>query len=155
MTAIKASEERRWLRIQPDTTWGLEEIRERFEVPADMPPSMVEMVGRKVASAAIERYERLKHWKFRADIPVVLDVSALQTDLSLTASPLVRKNLDALQAVDQGILQIRTGMKAYVMVMTFETQKIVHIEQEVSRNEGFLNADEPIHPEDIVKVDGN
>jgi len=160
--SLLASTNRSWLKIVPDTTWSLEEVRERFEVPIEMIPgpldlphqtlhklARIEGIGRVVASKAIERYEKLRHWRFRDDIPVVLDVSELQTDLDLTSSPTLKT--DDLVAFDQGILTSRKATKAYVMVLTFETQQIIKavIDDEVGRPEGIINPDEPIYPDDI------
>jgi len=76
-----------------------------------------------------------------------MDLSELQTDLDLTSSPLLK--LQDMQAVDSGILSLRTGRKAYVMIMTFETQTIIKdLVPTETRTDGFINPGEL--PEDEI-----
>lgn len=140
-----------YIKVQPDTTWGLEQIWERFEVPYDMPPKQVEIVAYSVAKYAIDTYTRLRHWHFVDSRPVEVDLSNLQVDLEFTASP--HTPIDA-GAQDYGSLLHRRSKTAYVVKMWFQTQEIPHvnIDDEIGRPDGYLNADEDLRPKDIVEV---
>lgn len=137
--------------VAPDTEWGLEQIFERFEVPYDMPPNQVAIVGYAIAHEAIETYTRLRHWQFVDTLPVEIDVSNIQIDLDVTASPLTPIDEGGQ---DWGSLLTRQSKKAYVVKMWFRTQKIVvtNIDDEIGRADGYLNPDEDPHPKNIVEI---
>jgi len=136
--------------VVPDTTWDTQVINERFEVPADMRPQLIEVVGYAVAKKAIERYEKLRHWKFDDSFTPIIDVSNIQMDLDYTDSPNTPVDIGG---VDQGHLFHRKGLKAYVIKMRFITQNVVvnNIDPEVGRADGFINPDEDPRPADIIK----
>lgn len=150
--------------IKPDTSWNLECIRERFEVPADAVPSptdtpeqaafkalFIEACAKKAGERAIEYYEKFRHWRFRDDIPVELDESEIQVDVEdyEFASPLSTAPI----AVNQGHLTLKTSKHAYVIKLWFETQQIQAVvfkpdneEEEIKgvfgHKEGLAAADE-------------
>ena len=144
---------------RPDTSWGLEQIRERFEIPLEVCPSefdteaqrlkkmqFVTMVGNTAAHKAIDTYTRLRHWKFRADLPVEIDESSLQFDPDdwNFSSPLSTEP----NAVDSTHLAKSRATKAYVIKLWFETQKIqvpvveYNLDDGESRRDGFVRQDE-------------
>ena len=139
------------IKVVPDTEYGLEHIYERFEVPYDMPPKQVEIVGWATAKYAIETYTRLRGWQFVDQRPVELDVSNIQVDLDFTASPFTPIDEGGQ---DWGSLFTRQSKKAYVVKMWFKTPKVVvtNIDDEVGRADGYLNSDEDPRPKDIVEV---
>ena len=121
--------------VKPDTSWGLECIRERFEIPFDAVPDefdtpaqrafkvlFIESCAKKSAEKAIETYEKFRHWKFRADMPVELDESELQLDIDdwEFTSPLSKDPI----AKNQGHLKDKASKKAYVVKLWFEVPQI-------------------------------
>lgn len=136
--------------FKPDPSWGLECIQERFEIPVDAVPDefdtanqrafkvlFIEACAKKAAERAISTYEKHRHWKFRADIPVEVDESKLQLDFNdwEFSSPVSHDPI----AKNQGHLALKSGKKAYVVKLWFETQQIQTV---VFKPE---NIDEEIH----------
>ena len=152
---------------KPDTTWGLECIRERFEIPIEIEPNsmdnqdmvakkalFIEAVARKAGEIAVEKYTRLRHWKFRDDIPVQIDESDLQFDPDAWdfSSP---ASTDPI-AVDQRMHLFKSrATKAYVIKLWFETQLIQTTVFEPSldeegHSEGYITTEEI--PKEAVKL---
>ena len=149
--------------FRPETTYTKECIRERFEVPADAVPHpndtdsqrafkliFIQECAKIAGQRAIERYERLRHWRFLDSIPVELDESSIQLDLDdyefsspLSTSPMAK---------DQGHLTLKKQTHAYVLKMWFVTQEIQAIvwksdpqqtfEDELTHAEGLANPEE-------------
>lgn len=146
--------------VRPDTTWNLECIRERFEVPEDSVPSaldtpaqfafkslFIDACAKEAGKKAIAKYERLRHWKFRDDIPVELDESELQFDIDdwEFTSPVSKSPF----AVDQGHLRFRQSKHAYVIKLWFETQElqtVVYDSDEYGHPEGYSVEEEVWQP---------
>lgn len=118
--------------FRPDTEYGLECIPEMFEIPLEIVPNefdtkerrvmkvlFIEAVAKKTGQYAIEKYEKLRHWKFRDDIPVQIDESVLDFDFEdfEFSSPLSKDPI----AKDMGW---KKKSKSYVIKLWFETQKI-------------------------------
>lgn len=155
--------------FKPSTTYGLECIRERFEVPMDAVPAQsdtpaqrafkllfIESCAKKTGERAIQYYEKFRHWKFRDDIPVELDESELQIDPEdyEFASPLVKNPT----AVDQGHLTLKTSKYAYVVKLWFETQQIQTVVWEpdaYGHAEGFATEDEVLNAYEKEESNGN
>ena len=109
-----------------DTEYDRVQIAERFEVPyIDMARAsrmqrlkwlaMVEVVSKEVGRNAIWKYERLRHWKFCSERPVVLDQSEAQYDLEQFTSSTQKD----FKAVEQGSNIDTIGKVAYVLKMWF------------------------------------
>ena len=95
------------LRVARDKEMDLVQIAERFEVPyieIKTPQqgmayyAMVEGMAHAVGKHAIERYEKLRHWKFYSSRSVTLDQSEAQYDLDEFRS----SSQKDFTAVDQG-----------------------------------------------------
>lgn len=119
------------LRVQRDKQWDKVQIAERFEVPymdlARATPwqrkvygAMVEGVAYEVGKRAIEKYEKLRHWKFDTSRAPFLDKSEAQYDLDEFRS----SSQKDFTAVDQGSIITKTGKVAYVLKMWFTMPKI-------------------------------
>lgn len=118
------------LRVSRDKEYDNVQIAERFEVPYYEPKTpqqqmlymaMIEGTMRAVVKHAVERYEKLRHWKWDSSRPVTLDLSDAQYDLETFRS----SRYDAeFTAQNQGSLIHTRGMKAYVAKMWFIQPKI-------------------------------
>jgi hypothetical protein len=119
------------LNVQHDTEYDLMQIAERFEVPyADVENlhpwkkviylAMVHQRAKEAAKLAVERYERLRHWRFKSSMPVEIDYSDAQYDLSIFRSSLQTN----FTAVDQGSNIDSLGTIAYVVKLWFVVPKI-------------------------------
>lgn len=130
----------------PEKVRGIELISERFEVDSDMPELLIKVIARKVGERAIERYTKLRKWRFVNDSahPVTLDLSDLQLDL--TDHQFATHSKTAI-AVDSNLMSVRRGITAYVLKMYFETDLIPVVlpetpEEDYGHKEGFLKEDE-------------
>lgn len=119
------------LKVQRDNEYDLMQIAERFVVPygdvARMKPqekllyvAMIDQRAREAAKLAVEKYERLRHWRFKSDMPVEVDESDAQFDLEHFRSSF-RKDF---AAVDQGSIIQELGLIAYVVKLWFIVPKI-------------------------------
>lgn len=118
------------LRIPKDKEYDRVQIAERFEVPYAEPKTpqqalaymaMVEGVMNAVVKHAVDRYEKLRHWKWDSSMPVTLDLSEAQYDLEAFRS----SRYDAVfEPQDQGSIVTKLGKKAYVAKMWFIQPKI-------------------------------
>lgn len=119
------------LNVKHDTEYDLMQIAERFEVPyADIDNlhpwkrviyfAMIHQRAKETAKIAIERYERLRHWRFKSDMPVELDQSEAQYDLDKFRSSLTKD----FQAVNQGSNIDELGTVAYVVKLWFIVPKV-------------------------------
>jgi hypothetical protein len=149
---FKANDSVLILNVRHDKEYDLMQIAERFEVPyADLENmqewqkviyiAMVHQRAKEAAKLAVERYERLRHWRFKSDMPVELDYSQAQYDLDK-----FRSNLPAgsIAAVDQGTNIDQLGTVAYVVKLWFvvEKVKVETIEDEPddpASTDGFVN----------------
>ena len=111
------------LNVEHDKEYDLVQIAERFEVPymeiktpqqGRVYYAMVEGTARAVGKVAIERYEKLRHWRFYSSRPVVLDTSAAQIDLDTFGTTNGIPN-----ALNQASLIDTHGKVAYVLKMWF------------------------------------
>lgn len=139
------------LRVQRDKSWNKVQIAERFEVPyVDLTTAtrdqklayqaMVEGTAYAVGKHAIDRYEKLRHWKFDTSRAPFLDKSEAQYDLEHFRSSST-KHFDA---VDQGSLLTERGMVAYVLKMWFimpeiEVEVITPEPQDPEVTDGLVN----------------
>jgi len=137
------------LRVQRDKEYDKVQIAERFEVEYFQPKTpqekvmymaMVEGTMRAVVKLAVEKYERLRHWKWDSSMPVTLDLSQAQYDLDEFRSS-SRKDFTA---VDQGSIIPKLGRKAYVAKMWFimpkvEVEIIEPEPDDPDVTEGFVN----------------
>ena len=117
------------LRVARDKEMDLVQIAERFEVPyieIKTPQqgmayyAMVEGMAHAVGKHAIERYEKLRHWRFYSSRSVTLDQSEAQYDLDEFRS----SSQKDFTAVDQGSIIDKLGKVAYVLKMWFIMPKI-------------------------------
>lgn len=165
--------------FKPDTTYNLECIHERFEVPADSVPNdkdtkdqrafkliFIEQCAKRAGDQAIEKYTRLRKWRFRDDLPVELDESILQLDLD--DWEFSNPNAISPIAKDRGQLFTKKGKFAYVLKMWFETPEIHAVvykstpdmdhEDEIGHAEGFAlqsEVNEHYKTKEEKKVQGN
>lgn len=111
-----------WLHVEADKEYGLETIKERIELDYDLPPThpAFEKAIKEKVLKAVERYEKYHHWKWRSDIPVKIDVSTAQFDIHHFDGGYHEGD----KALDQGSLLLVHGRKAYVAIITFETQQV-------------------------------
>jgi hypothetical protein len=139
------------LNVQHDTEYDLMQIGERFEVPyADMDSmhewqkviyvAMIHQRAKEAAKLAVERYERLRHWRFKSSMPVEIDYSEAQYDLNVFRSSLATD----FTAVDEGSNIDSLGTVAYVVKLWFVVPKIrvEVIKDEITdpgSNDGFVN----------------
>ena len=131
------------LRVERDKEWDRIQIAERFEVPyvdydrlsrtrQQVYRAMVEGTAHAVGKKAIERYEKLRHWRFDSSRAPFLDVSENQIDI------------ESGLGVEQGSLITGLGRKAYVLKMWFIAPKL-EVQYEVPEPEdpevtdGFVN----------------
>lgn len=140
------------LRVARDKEYDLVQIAERFEVPYAEPnelsaPSqqrayyaMVEGMGYSVAKHAIERYEKLRHWRFESSRSVVLDKSMIQYNLD----EFRKSNMDDILPATPGSIIDTLGKVAYVVKLWFRMPKIeVEVIQpepdDPETSDGFVN----------------
>lgn len=118
------------LKVEPDKTFDLMQISERFEVPYEeilteqqgkIYAARVMVAARLYAKQAIETYTRLRKWKFYDKRPVELDQSSAQYDLDEFRTS---RNV-LLPAVEQGSIIDKKGMVAYVVKLWFVVPKII------------------------------
>ena len=150
--------------VQPDTTYNLMEIYERFEIPIEIEPNdldsadtrikkvtFINAVAQKAGQLAIERYTKFRKWKFRDDIPVTVDWSELQFDVDdwQWSSPVSKEPVAVTQRMD--ILK-KKATKAYVLKMWFEVPEIRIVREDSGSEEGLV--DEDALPTDLKKILG-
>lgn len=151
------------LRVARDKEYDLVQIAERFEVPytdkLQTPQqqmayyAMIEGTAKAVGKHAIERYEKLRHWKFYSSRPVTLDVSEAQYDLDKFRSS---SNAE-FTAVTQGSIIDDLGKVAYVLKMWFimpkiEVEVVVPEPDDPEVTDGFVN---PHKMPEFVKLEGD
>jgi len=148
------------LKVEPDKTFDLMQISERFEVPYEEPktPQEVQQYAARIQTAAklyakeaINTYTRLRKWKFYDKRPVELDTSNAQYDLDEFRTS---RNV-LLPAVDQGSLTTKKGMVAYVIKIWFVVPKIIveTVKPEIDdpdTTDGFVN---PYNITDFVPLE--
>lgn len=117
------------LKVEHDKEYDLMQIAERFEVPYFEPKNpwqamqylaMIEGVAHAVGKKAIERYEKLRHWRYYSARSFYLDKSDVQYDLDDFSSSSQRD----FDAVEHGSLLTKKGMVGYVIKMWFIVPKI-------------------------------
>lgn len=139
------------LRVARDKEYDNVQIAERFEVPyIDLSHAthqqklsywaMVEGTSRAVGKLAIERYEKLRHWKFDTSKAVTLDLSEAQYDLEHFRS----SSQKHFEGVEQGSLVHERGMVAYVLKMWFiqpkiEVEVLIPEPDDPETSDGFVN----------------
>lgn len=137
------------LRVARDKEWDKVQIAERFEVPYAQPKTpqeqmlyqaMVEGTLKAVVKHAVERYEKLRHWRWDSSMPVTLDLSDAQYDLEKFRSS---RDIE-FQPQTQGSIIGELGRIAYVAKMWFIMPKIEVevVEQEATdpaAQDGFVN----------------
>lgn len=128
---------------KPDKSVGLEEVRERFEMPysatfSPIFPAMLEKEAKSAAKRASEVYSRLRKWHWRSDLGVTVDKSELQIPLRDFGTT----NPDFTAAVDQNtILNLKYDSVAFVVIMWFEVprqQVTIYDNNELNDADGFV-----------------
>lgn len=119
------------LRVERDKEYDLVQIAERFEFPYiefdKLSPTRkvvyvasLEKRAKEIGKQAIEKYERLRHWRFYSSRKPELDFSGVQNDLDSFRHINKQDNT----GVDFGDLIHTRGNKAYVLKMWFIMPKI-------------------------------
>lgn len=128
--------------VKPDSTKGLQQVNQRFELPYSSTfsarfPAMLEKAARETAKLAAEK-NQLRGWHWRSDLGVEVDKSELQIALEDfgTTHP------DFVPAVEQlTTLNNKYDRIAFVVKMWFvvpEIQVVTYDNDELAEPDGFV-----------------
>lgn len=126
-----------YIHVAPKGKIGLTQLYSRFELPVEAQtsplfPSMVEREAKRIARLTADK-NALRGFRWRSDMPVEVDISELQLDLSKFS----------LAAVDNGKTEYSQNLIAFVVKMWFEarevvTEEIIYDDDNEARADGFV-----------------